>query len=104
MREAELEEVAVDLATVVNGAPNANQIVHPENHSENDARSQMYIPAVIPALVGVRAGLGMNGQSAGNVVLELTIRVRDEADKIVEEDEAWELPTPALFVPPAIEL
>ena len=104
VREAELEEVAVDLATVVNGAPNANQIVHPENHSASDPRSQQYIPEVIPALVGVRAGLAMAGERAGNVVIELTVRVRDEADKIAEPDEAWDLPTPAPFAPPVVEL
>ncbi len=104
VREAELEEVAVDLATVVNGAPNANQIVHPDNHSATDARSQMYIPEVIPALVGVRAALGMTGASAGNVVLELTVRVRDESDKIVEFEDAWELPTPAPFTPAPVDL
>jgi hypothetical protein len=104
VREAELEEVAVDLATVVNGAPNANQIVHPENHSASDPRSQMYIPEVIPALVGVRAGLGMSGDAPGNLVLELTVRVRDESDKIVEFEDAWELPAPTPFTPEPVEL
>jgi len=104
VREAELEEVAVDLATVVNGAPNANQIVHRDNHSASDARSQMYIPEVIPALVGVRASLGMSGASAGNIVLELTVRVRDESDKIVAFEDSWELPAPTPFMPPVVEL
>ena len=104
VREAELEEAAVDLATVVNGAPNANQIVHPDNHSSSDPRSLLYIPELIPALVGVRAGLGMSGETAGNLVLELTVRVRDEDDKIAEPEDAWELPTPALFMPPPVEL
>jgi len=104
VREAELEEAAVDLATVVNGAPNANQIVHPDNHSASDPRSQMYIPEVIPALVGVRAGLGMSGDAAGNIVMELTVRVRDESDKIVEFEDAWELPAPAPFTPAPVDL
>ncbi|MBO6936312.1 MAG: hypothetical protein JJ863_15155 [Deltaproteobacteria bacterium] len=104
VREAELEEVAVDLATVVNGAPNANQVVHRDNHSATDPRSQMYIPEVIPALVGVRAALGMSGTTAGNIVLELTVRVRDEDDKIVEFEDAWELPAPTPFTPEPVEL
>ncbi|MAQ13386.1 MAG: hypothetical protein CMN30_01100 [Sandaracinus sp.] len=113
VREAELEEVAVDLATVVNGAPNANQIVHPDNHSSSDVRSQLYIPAVIPALVGVRAGLGVMGEgvegpegagAGANVVMELTIRVRDEDDKITDPEDAWMLPVPVPFMPPPAEL
>lgn len=104
VREAELEEVAVDLATVVNGAPNANQVVHRDNHSATDPRSQMYVPEVIPALVGVRAALGMSGSAPGNIVLELTVRVRDEEDKIVDFEDAWELPEPTPFTPEAVEL
>jgi hypothetical protein len=103
IREEEFDEIAVDLATVVNGAPNANQIVYFQNQSAHDERSMRYIPRVIPALTGLRAGL--RSTSPGNVVLELTVRVRDENDKIVPLDEAWELPVPVQFspMPPAEE-
>jgi hypothetical protein len=98
IREEELDEVAVDLATVVNDAPNPNQIVYFENQHEHDRRSQMYMPDVIPALTGVRVGL--RSLSAAPVVLELTVRVRDVRGVLVQgEDEPWQAPAPALFGP-----
>jgi len=51
--ELEMDEVAVDLATVVNGAPNTAQVVHTNSQSGRDPRVSSYIPAVIPALVGM---------------------------------------------------
>ena len=104
IREEELDEVAVDLATVVNGAPNSNQIVFFQNHSAHDARSQMYIPPIVPALVGVRLGMrieaGEDAMTAPPAALEATVRVRDPEDKIVSAgEESWELPEPALFAP-----
>lgn len=109
IREEELDEVAVDLATVVNGAPNSNQVVFFENHSAHDARSQMYIPPVVPALVGFRLGLrveaGEGATSPPPAALEATVRVRDPADKIVSAgEERWTLPQPAIFEPVAPEL
>lgn len=98
VREEELDEVAVDLATVVNGVTNANQIVYFENESQSDARSQMFIPDLIPALTGVRVGL--RSDAAVPVVLELTVRVRDNRRILVQgDDDPWVLPTPALFGP-----
>jgi len=98
IREEELDEVAVDLATVVNGAPNPNQIVYFENQSSTDRRSQMYIPDVVPALTGVRLGLRTNANSP--VVLEVTVRIRDERRVLVQgADEPWVLPVPELVAP-----
>lgn len=98
IREEEVDEIAVDLATVVNGAPNANQIVYFENQSFNDRRSQMYIPDVVPALTGVRVGLRTTSNSP--VVLEATVRIRDERGVLVQgDDQPWPLPAPALFSP-----
>lgn len=114
VREEELDEIAVDLATVVNGAPNSNQVVYFENHSAHDRRSQMYIPAVIPALTGVRLGLRVEGgegdvaatsddcaqPGARCIAIEATVRVRDVRDRIASEGEVpWDLPDPAPFVP-----
>lgn len=97
IREEELDEVAVDLATVIN-SPNPNQIVYFENQSFNDRRSQMYMPDVIPAIVGLRVGL--RSLSPAPVVLELTVRVRDVRGVLVQgEDEPWMAPQPALFGP-----
>ena len=101
IREEEIDEIAVDLATVVNGAPNANQVVHPDNESASDVRSMPFIPRIVPALTGLRAGL-RSGEAA-NVVIEFTVRVRDEADKIVRPADAWELPVPAPFSPIVME-
>lgn len=104
IREEELDEVAVDLATVVNGAPNSNQVVFFQNQSAHDARSRMYIPPIVPALVGVRLGMrieaGEDATTAPPAALEATVRVRDPADKIVGAgEERWTLPQPALFAP-----
>ncbi|MEM7606787.1 MAG: hypothetical protein AAF411_15635 [Myxococcota bacterium] len=105
IRETVLDEAAVDLATVVNGVTNANQIVHPDNQSFSDRRAMPFIPAVVPALVGLRAGLVVFGDAAGtppNVLLEWTIRVRDDRDVIVSETQAWEMPEPLVFLPSSV--
>lgn len=100
IREEEFDEIAVDLATVVNGVSNANQIVHPNNHSSTDRRSQEFIPEVIPALTGLRVGL--RATSTSNVVIEITVRVRDVSSRIVSPANAWELPVPELFLPSSV--
>lgn len=105
VREEQLDEVAVDLATVVNGVTNANAIVHPDSNSAIDPRAVPFVPTTIPALAGIRAGLRVTGEEGGtppNVVLELTVRVRDEANKIVALDSAWMMPDPAPFMPSSI--
>ncbi len=85
VREEDLDEAAVDLATVVNGAPNSDEVVYFENKSTTDPRSKKYIPAVIPGLVAVRLGLRTN--QAATLLLEASIRVRDVGDKLADEDE-----------------
>lgn len=85
VREEELDEMAVDLATVVNGAPNSDEIVYFENNSATDTRAKPYIPKLIPGIVGVR--LGLRSTEMANVFLEATVRVRDEADKLVSDGE-----------------
>jgi hypothetical protein len=99
IREELMDEVAVDLATVVNGAPNANQITFFENQSAVDARSRRFIPDVVPALTGVRVGL--RATSPVPLLLEFTVRVRDERGvlELDLEAERWERPAPALFGP-----
>ena len=96
--ELEMDELAIDLATVVNGAPNSNQVVQFQSQSGRDPRVAPFIPAVVPALVGVRAGI--TASEAADVVLEITIRAQDHGDRIPSRGEArWELPTPELFAP-----
>jgi hypothetical protein len=102
IREEEFDEAAVDLATVVNGAPSSNQVVYFENHSDRDPRSQKYIPAVIPGLGGFR--IGMRTTEAGNVLLEATVRVRDTDDRLAEGDDARFELNPEPFTPVAPEL
>lgn len=98
VREELTDEIAVDLATVVDPrVTNANRIVHPDNQSASDPRALPFIPRIVPALVGLRAGLLATG--AGNVVVELTFRIRDEADRIVRSSRAWEVPAPVAFFP-----
>jgi hypothetical protein len=107
VREEEIDEIAVDLATVVNGAPNSNQIVYFENQSSLDPRSQPFIPMVVPALTGMRMGLRVEtgaGGTAPPVALEASLHVRDPSDRIVGEgdvDHMWVLPVPAPFMPVA---
>jgi hypothetical protein len=97
VREDELDEVAVDLATVVNGAPNSNAVVYFENQSSDDSRSQPYIPSVVPGLVGVRIGLLALEESV--VVLEATIRVRDVNGKLADDGQRVLMPMPEVFMP-----
>lgn len=85
IREEELDEVAVDLATVVNGAPNSDQIVYFENKSGSDPRSIPFVPEIIPSLVAVR--LGLRASEAAPILLEATVRVRDVGDKLAADDE-----------------
>ncbi|HKU40509.1 MAG TPA: hypothetical protein VJR89_20255, partial [Polyangiales bacterium] len=85
VREEDLDEAAVDLATVVNGAPNSDEVVYFENKSATDERSKPYIPAVIPGLVAVRLGLRAN--QAAPILLEASVRVRDVGDKLADDDD-----------------
>lgn len=114
IRIEELDEVAVDLSTVVNGAPNSNMVVHFESHSATDPRVQPFIPPTIAGLTGIRVGMRAtnlpetecaDGADCGLLVFEATVRVRDDADKLASgDDEPWELPDPAPFVPVVADL
>ena len=96
--ELELDEVAIDLATVVNGAPNSNLVVEARSQSSRDERVRAFIPAVIPGLVGIRAGLETG--AAVPLTLELSIRVQDHGDRAAKRGEArWEIPAAQPFVP-----
>ncbi|HEX6240721.1 MAG TPA: hypothetical protein VFZ61_07505 [Polyangiales bacterium] len=100
--ELEMDEIAIDLATVVNGAPNSNQVVQFQSQSGRDARVQPYIPARIPGLVGFTAGIMSN--QAANIALELSVRVQDHGDRVPKRGEKlWMLPDPTPFVPIAEE-
>lgn len=102
VREEQFDEVAADLATVVNGAPNSNQVVYFDNQSQHDPRSRMYLPEVIPGLIGLRLGIratGGEGAVAPNIVVEATVRVRQVNRRLVEDDETLLLVTPELFQP-----
>ena len=97
VREEEFDEMAVDLATVVNGAPNPQQVVYFENKSSSDARSMQYIPEVIPGLCGVRLGLRSTEQA--NVLIEATLRVREVADRLADEEDETLMLQPEPVVP-----
>jgi hypothetical protein len=100
--ELEMDEIAVDLATVVNGAPNSNQVVQFQSQSGRDERIQEFIPSEIPGLVGVTAGIMTN--AAANVVLEISVRVQDHGDRVAKRGEkTWMLPEPTPFVPVLLE-
>jgi hypothetical protein len=95
VREEEFDEMAVDLATVVNGAPNSDEIVYFENNSASDSRSQRYIPKVIPGLIALRFGL--RATTAAPILLEATIRARDAGDKLADAGDTPMRFTPQLF-------
>jgi hypothetical protein len=95
VREEELDEMAIDLATVVNGAPNSDEIIYFENNSATDLRAKPFIPKVIPGLIALR--LGMRATQASNVLLEVSVRVRDGADKLARGNEQRFELMPQLF-------
>lgn len=97
VREEELDEVAVDLSTVVNGAPNPQQVVFFQSQSALDPRSAAFIPDVIAGLHGVR--IGLLSSAPVPLLLEATVRARDVSGVLVEEDERWMPPAPAPFSP-----
>ncbi|NOY91495.1 MAG: hypothetical protein GXP55_09865 [Deltaproteobacteria bacterium] len=112
VREEQMDEVAVDLATIANGVTNSNEVLHPNNQSQRDPRSMAFIPEVIPALTGFRVGLRVAGEvsegelgdpptiaAAPRVVAEVSVLVRDESGKIVAQSNAWTLPVPTLLYP-----
>jgi hypothetical protein len=101
--ELELDEIAVDLATVVNGAPNSNQVVFFQSQSGRDDRIDQYIPPVVPGLVGVSAGIQAN--AAANIVLEISLRVQDHGGRAAARGKRhWEpLPEPTPFVPVVVD-
>ncbi len=103
IREEEMDEVATNLATVVNGAPNSNEVVYFENQSATDPRSQPYIPSVLPALTGFRIGMraaGAVGGPAPNIVVEASVRIRDLHNRIMPNGQkSWTLPVPTPFFP-----
>jgi hypothetical protein len=101
VREEEFDEAAVDLATVVNGAPNSNAVVFFENKSSRDERSRPYIPEVIPGLAGFR--IGLRATAAGRIVLDASVRVRDPGDRLANEDDTPFMVMPEPFMPVAGE-
>jgi hypothetical protein len=97
IREEEMDEVTVDLATLVNGAPNPNEVVFRENQFRRDPDVQPFIPEVIPGLVGVK--LGLRAAVATCLVLESSVRVRDLAGRLQERGRVpWEIDPPPVVV------
>ena len=100
--EREMEEIAIDLATVANGAPVSNLVVHFQSQSGRDDRVTPYLPKVVPGLVGLSAGI-MTSEAA-NVVLEISLRAQDHGGRLAERSERrWELPEAEPFVPVVVD-
>jgi hypothetical protein len=97
IREDDFDEMAVDLATVVNGAPNSNEVVFFENKSSSDARSRAYVPAVIPGLVGFRIGLRAGAPT--RIDLVASVRIRDVRGLLPDKGELHFVAEPDPFVP-----
>lgn len=97
IREEAFDEMAVDLATVVNNAPNSNQVVFFENKSSTDTRIQPFIPPVIPGLIGFRIGLRATGSFAAT--LDASVRVRDAGDRLAGSGDPTFEAQPQPFAP-----
>jgi len=96
--ELELDELAVDLATVVNGPENSNLVVTRMSQSSRDPRVAPFIPSVIPGLVGLRPGLETS--VALDMTLEISIRLQDHGNRATKRgDTRWDIPPPTAFVP-----
>lgn len=104
IREEEIVEAEVDLATIVNGAPNPWQVLYRPNQWDGTGPIadliRPYIPAVIPGLVGVRMGIATD--EPATLVLEWSLSVRDpnNAERLARGagTATWALPTPTQFV------
>lgn len=105
IREEELDEVAVDLASATSTEECgylANLIVYFANQSGIDARSTACMPPVIPNLVGFNLGIRALAAEPPPIVLEASVMVRDVHDRIAAPgQEAWVPPEPTAFTPPA---
>ncbi|MFI5309095.1 MAG: hypothetical protein ACHQ53_17195 [Polyangiales bacterium] len=107
IREEDMDEAAVDLATAAHGAPNANEVVYFENKSGSDPRSDRFTPKVVPGLVGFRIGLRSQEEAAtmrqmtakGGLLLEATTRVRDVSDKLTTSQQTAMRFNPQPFTP-----
>ena len=110
VREEELDEIAVDLASVVNGmecGTLANEITYFMNQAGIDPRSTACIPALVPGLVGVKLGLRVQGPLGApppTVVVEASVRIRDVHDRLAAATETpWDVASespPVPFTPP----
>lgn len=96
IREDQLDEVAVDLASVVNGASDPAYLM--THASALDPDSAALVPPIVPGLTMLYVGLQvlrplgseLDPDLAGaNVVLEFSVRVRDRAGRLVAEDQAF---------------
>jgi hypothetical protein len=101
IREEELDEAAVDLATAVNGAPNANEVVYFENKSGSDPRSDSFTPKVVPGLAGFR--IGIRASKPGKILLEASVRVRDVGARLTDQAQHAMQIHPMLFTPMVVE-
>ncbi len=104
VREEEVDEIAVDLASATSSPECeviANHIVYFANQAGIEARSTACIPATIPGLVGLRLGLRSVGSEPPPIAIEASARVRDVHDRVAAtgQDE-WVPPMPAPFTPP----
>jgi len=97
IQEREIEEVTVDLATLVNGAPNPNEVVFRDNQFDRDPDVAPFIPEVVPGLVGLKLGLRTTAAPTC-LVLESTTRVRDLEGRLQDRgSEPWVIePLPTL--------
>lgn len=104
VREEEIDEVAVDLASATSSPECeaiANHIVHFTNQSGVEGRSSACIPPMIPGLVALKLGLRSIGAEPPPVSIEASARVRDVRDRVASPGEAeWMPPVPVIFTPP----
>ena len=110
----DMNELAIDFATVMNiiatappPDPNAeydqsvtlvNHAFAVENKSYNDLLVKGYIPSVVPALIGIDAGL--RTREPANIALEIVVEVVDlGSERVIKRDEKDAvIPEPTNFI------
>jgi len=108
---ADMQELAIDFATVMNLIANppasddpeydptttyANHAFHPENRSHNDVLISGYLPTLVPGLTGI--DLGLRTHERANVAVEIGIEIVDKGNQKVLDKDLTPWPEPDEFI------
>lgn len=82
----DMERIAMDLAAIMNGAPNPFHIVEPHTRLLDDPTTKGYVPAVIDGLTGF--DLSLRTTYKVKLAVEATVEVVDHGGYLVPEGSA----------------